>query len=313
MGLDMKRRCALKQLIGAGAVSFLARSLHGTPDAGEEPNYTIHSESRLVLLDVGVRDSRGALVPGLTKECFRVTENGQPQPVTVFDNADIPVTVGLAIDESRSMTPKRGDVITAAETFIRSSNPRDEIFVLNFNDTVRRGLPAGEPFSDNPWELRQALDRGRPEGRTALNDAIVEGLHQLAEGRRDKKTLVVISDGGDNASSHTHADVLRQVERSIATIYAIGLYDEEDPDRKPGLLKHLAAISGGEAYFPADAAGVIPVCRKIAREIRARYTIGYVPKPENGAGMRRIHVRVSSSDHRALHAGTRTAYWYGTE
>ena len=306
----MKRRCALKQLIGAGAVSFFSGSLRGTPGAGEEPNYTIRSESRLVLLDVSVKDSRGALVPALTRENFQVTENGRAQPITVFDNTDIPVTAGLLVDESRSMTPKRADVLTAAETFVRSSNPRDEIFVLNFNDVVRRGLPEGELFSDNPVELRQALHRGRPEGKTALNDAIVNGLQQLDLGRRDKKTLVLVSDGGDNASAHTRADVLGLVERNIATIYAIGLYDEEDPDSNPGLLKHLAATSGGEAYFPADPRGVIPVCESIAKEIRARYTIGYVPKPDNGKGLRRLQVHVSAAGHRSLRARTRTGYWY---
>lgn len=306
----MKRRCALKQLIGAGAVSLLSRSAYGTPDAEQEPNYKIQSEARLVLLDVRVTDSRGALVSGLSKEHFHVTENGRPQPVTVFDNADVPVTAGLLVDESRSMTPKRTDVLTAAEIFVRSSNPRDEIFVLNFNDVVRRGLPKDETFSGNPLELRQALDRGIPEGKTALNDAIVEGLHQLGEGRREKKTLIVISDGGDNASRHTRPEMLGLVEKSIATIYAIGLYDPEDPDRNPGLLRRLAAISGGEAYFPADPAGVIPVCEKIAKEIRSRYTIGYVPDPDNGRGLRHVHVDASAAGHRALHARTRTSYWY---
>ena len=306
----MKRRCALKQLIGAGAVSLFSGSLRAALNAGEEPNYTIHSESRLVLLDVSVKDSRGALVPGLTRENFQVAENGRAQPITIFDNTDIPVTAGLLVDESRSMTPKRADVLTAAETFVRSSNPRDEIFILNFNDVVRRGLPEGELFSDNPMELRQALHRGKPEGKTALNDAIVDGLQQLEIGRRDKKTLVVVSDGGDNASAHTRADVLRLVERSIATIYSIGLYDEEDPESNPGLLKHLASISGGEAYFPADPRGVIPVCESIAKEIRARYTVGYVPKPDNGSGLRRVQVHVSAAGHRSLRARTRTGYWY---
>jgi VWFA-related protein len=306
----MKRRCALKQLMWASAGSLLPARLFGTSDAAEEPNYKIHSEARLVLLDVSVRDSRGALVPGLVKENFQVTEDGRLQSITVFDNADVPVTVGLLVDESRSMTPKRADVLIAAETFVQSSNPRDEMFVLNFNDVVRRGLPEAKLFSDDPVELRQAVQRGRPEGKTALNDAIVEGLHQLDLGRRDKKTLVVISDGGDNASGHTRADVLERVEKSIATIYTIGLYDEDDPDRNPGLLRHLAAISGGEAYFPADPRGVIPVCEKIAKQIRSRYTIGYVPKPDLGSGLRRVHVRAFAAHHRALHARTRTAYWY---
>src|SRR5690348_11402650 len=244
----MKRRRLLKALTLGGAASFYSRLLRASPGDHEEPNYTIRSEARLVLLDVSVRDSHGALVAGLPKDSFHVTENGAPQPITVFDQEDIPVTVGLLVDESRSMAPKRADVLTAAEIFIQESNPQDEIFILNFNDTVRRGLPDGELFSDDVRQLRAALYRGRAEGKTALNDAIVEGLEQLELGRRDKKTLVVISDGGDNASRNMREAMLRKVEGSIATLYTIGLFDEEDGDRNPGVLRRIAAVSGGEAY-----------------------------------------------------------------
>ena len=305
----MHRRRAIRALFG-GAASCTKALLASSEVSADERDYTIHSEVRLVLLDISVTDSRGSIVSGLPKESFQVREDGRLQSITVFEDGDIPVTVGLVVDESRSMTTKRTDVLAAAETFIQASNPKDEIFVLNFNDKVRRGLPEGILFSDDPRQLRAALDMGRAQGKTALNDAIVAGLDQLELGRRAKKALVVVSDGGDNASQHARGEMLERVEASIATIYTIGLFDEEDPDRNPAILKRLAVISGGETYFPRDAAGTIPVCRKIAKDIRSRYTVGYVPRPENGNGLRHVHVLVSAAGRTGLRARTRTTYRY---
>jgi Ca-activated chloride channel family protein len=307
----MKRCFAVRNLIIASAVSFvLADLLAGSP-AREESDYTIRSDVRLVLLDVSVKEREGGFVSGLSKDNFAVFENGRLQRITAFANDDLPVTVGILVDESYSMTPKRADVLTAAQTFIEESNPRDEVFVLNFNDRVSRGLPDRLLFSDNAQQLRSALHRGIPEGKTALNDAIVAGLKQLELGRRDKKALVVISDGGDNASKIKRKEMLDMVERSVATIYTIGLYDNDDPDRDPGILRELAKISGGEAYFPASPSGMVSVCRRIAKDIRTRYTIAYIPKAENGAGsLRHIRVRVSAKGHARLSTRTRSSYRY---
>lgn len=307
----MKRRFAALNLIVASAVSFPVPGLCAASPVEEQPDFTIRSDVRLVLMDVSVKDREGGFVSGLSKDNFTVSENGRPQRITAFAHDDIPVTVGILVDESFSMTPKRADVLTAAQTFIEESNPHDEVFVLNFNDKVRRGLPDKVLFSDNVLQLRSALHRGIPEGKTALNDAIVEGLKQLELGRRDKKTLVVISDGGDNASQHKRGEMLDKVERSVATIYTIGLYDSDDPDRNPGILRELAKISGGEAYFPERPSGMIPVCRRIAKDIRTRYTLGYIPQAENGPGsLRHIRVRVRTDDHRKLSLRTRSSYSY---
>jgi Ca-activated chloride channel homolog len=306
----VNRRSAIRNLMVVGAGSFLARSVMGIPQE-EHENYTIRSEVRLVLLDVSVKDRDGGFVSGLSKENFRVLENGRPQPITVFDHDDLPVTVGILVDESRSMTPKRSDVLTAAQTFIEESNPHDEIFVLNFNDRVTPGLPPQVPFSDNIQQLRSALHRGVPEGKTALYDAVAAGLKQLELGQRDKKTLIVISDGGDNASEHNRRQVLDMVERSIATIYTIGLFEPDDPDRDPGVLQKLARISGGEAYLPTSPAEMVPVCRRIAKDIRTRYTIGYHPEEGNGSNaLRHLTVRVSAPGHARLETRTRSSYRY---
>jgi len=304
----MKRRSAIRNLLVAGAVS-VSSPFRLWPDT-KSSEYIIHSDVRLVLLDVAVRDGAGAFVAGLSKDNFRVTENGKPQPITIFAADDIPVTVGILLDESRSMAAKRSDVLAAAQTFIQESNRQDEIFVLNFNDRVMRGLPDSVLFSDNIDQLRAALYRGIPQGRTALNDAIVAGLKQLQEGKRDKKTLVLISDGGDNASKYKRREMFDMIESSLATIYTIGLYDTDDPDRNPGILNALARTTGGTAYFPPDPESMIPVCRAIAKEIRARYTIGYSAPAGIGSSLRHIDLRVSAPGRSKLTAHSRSSYRY---
>jgi Ca-activated chloride channel homolog len=305
----MKRRAALRSVLLAGAAVFVSGVCGDTPKAAP-PDFVIHSEVRLVLLDVSVKDRNGSFVGGLTIDNFRVFEDGRPQETAIFASNDLPVTVGLLVDESYSMTPKRTDVIAAATTFIEESNPKDEVFVLNFNDRVRRGLPPGTLFSDNLDQLRTALSRGIPRGKTALNDAVVAGLGQLELGKRDKKTLVLISDGGDNASGTKRAEMLALAAKSLATIYTIGLFDANDPDRDPAILARLARMTGGEAFFPESPDKMVPVCRRIARDIRARYTIGYHPRHDNGAGAWR-HVKVvASASGRKLAVRTRGQYWY---
>jgi Ca-activated chloride channel homolog len=307
----MKRRFAALHLIVASAVSFSLPGLFAGSPAEDQSDYTIRSNVRLVLLDVSVKDHEGGFVSGLSEHNFAVFENGRPQRITAFDNDDLPVTVGILVDESFSMRPKRAEVLTAAQTFIEESNSHDEVFILNFNDKVSHGLPDRMLFSNNVQQLRSALNRGVPEGKTALNDAIVAGLKQLELGRRDKKTLIVISDGGDNASVHKRGDMLDMVERSIATIYTIGLYDAENPDREPAILRLLAKISGGEAYFPDSPSGMVPVCRRIAKDIRTRYTIGYIPQAENGpSSLRHIRVRLTAPGHVKVSVRTRSSYRY---
>ncbi|MGA2213210.1 MAG: VWA domain-containing protein [Bryobacteraceae bacterium] len=284
-----------------------------TSAQAEEPrDFTIRTTSRLVLLDVSVKDASGGFVSGLSKDDFKVYENGKPEDITQFANADIPVTVGIAVDESGSMRPKRSEVITAALVFNQASNPMDEMFIINFNERARRGLPDDVLFSDKVQELRAALWQGKPEGRTVLYDAMMMALNQLQFGRRDKKTLVVISDGGDNHSQHTLEDVTREVLMSVATIYTIGLYDEDDPESNEGVLKKLAQVSGGVFYHPLKLSEIVPICQQIAKDIRTRYTIGYVPSAQ-GKAERHIKVVASSPDHPKLLVRTRTKYVFSPD
>lgn len=309
----MTRRRDVFWVVGALLLppAAIGRDVDKSPDKSKgEQDYTIRTTSRLVLLDVSVKDARGGYVSGLTKNNFQVFENGSPQQISQFANADIPVTVGLVVDESGSMRPKRLDVITAALEFVGASNPHDEVFVVNFNERARRGLPDMIPFSDNIDQLRAALWQGEPEGRTALYDAIEMSLRQLGMGRRDKKTLVVISDGGDNISAHKLQDVMHDVLTSLTTIYTIGIFDEEDdPEANPAVLQRLANVSGGVAYLPKTLKEIAPICRQIAKDIRTRYTIGYIPSAE-GKPERRVKVVASAPNHEKLIIRTRTNYLY---
>ncbi|HYL36290.1 MAG TPA: VWA domain-containing protein [Bryobacteraceae bacterium] len=307
----MPRRRVVFRMAGLvlvlGAVSLDAQQQ--TPSKTEQEDYTIRTTSRLVLLDVSVKDSHGGFVSGLTKDNFNVSEDGKPQVISQFADADIPVTVGLVVDESGSMGPKRPEVITAALAFIHASNPLDEMFVVNFNERARRGLPDDKPFSDQANELRAALWQGNPTGRTALYDAIELSLHQLDLGRRDKKTLVVISDGGDNVSKHTLPEVMQDTLRTVATIYTVGIFDEDDPERNPAVLKKLAHVSGGGVYFPKQLKEIVPICTQIAKDIRTRYTIGYIPSTE-GKPERSIKVTAAAPGHGRLIVRTRTRYLF---
>jgi Ca-activated chloride channel homolog len=303
----MKRRPVIQTVGILGAASFLSGVLTAT--FGDD--FTIHNEVRLVLLDVGVQNRDGNFVPGLSKQNFTVFENGQPQTISVFDNEDAPVTMGILVDESGSMIPKRRQVLAAAEDLIAESNRDDEVFVLNFNDSVKRGLPEGTLFSSEIPELRGALYRERPTGKTALYDAVADGLMQLEAGRRGRKTLIVVSDGGDNASLHKRAQTIDLVEHSAATIFTIGLFDEGQYDADPGTLRQLAKISGGETWFPTNLDGVSDACHRIAKEIRTRYTIGYVPpEDKNAAPLRHIQVKVSAPGQSGLTVLARTSYRY---
>lgn len=310
----MNRRSAIQTLMGCGAGSLLRRPARGCDD----DDFVIRSEARLVVLEVSVKNRGGGFASGLTKDNFRVFENGRPQDITVFDHNDAPVNIGILVDESRSMSPKRVSVLTAALTFIGESNPDDEMFVFNFNDDVQPGLTPPLLFSDDHVELRTALFRGVSQGKTALYDAVWDGLTQLELGKREKKTLVLISDGGDNASHHTRRQTIDRIQRSVATIYTIGIFDQDDSDRDPGILQQIARISGGEAYFPASINEMVPVCKRIAHDIRNCYTIGYHPAAHPVAGknvrdVRSIRVDASSPNHAGLTTRARTSYRYDPE
>lgn len=280
------------------------------PPPPEDPDaFRVSSEVDLVLLDVSVKDTKGGFVSNLKKENFRIFEDKVQQPITVFAAQDVPVTVGLVVDNSGSVAPKKPEIVTAALTFVTQSNPKDEMFVVNFNDRVLMGLPDDVQFSDDRTLLRQALLTNPAQGRTALYDGLRTALDHLRKGRLDKKTIVLISDGGDNMSETTHDEIMRLAEESLATIYTVGIFNPQDKDKNPGFLKDLARLTGGEAYMPENINHLVGVCEKIARDIRNRYTLGFAPDRTKLDGRkRRLRIEAAGDDGRRYEARTRTHY-----
>ncbi len=267
-----------------------------------------------VVLHATTQNRRGVAVSGLEKNDFQIYEDGILQRIEAFSHEDIPVTVGLIVDNSGSMKPKRAEVVAAASTFARASNPLDQMFVVNFNEKVSLGLADETPFTDQVAPLEVALQRMPTEGRTALYDAIAAGIEQLKKGNRDKKVLIVISDGGDNASAHTLKEILILAAQSNTIIYTIGLFDETDADKNPRVLKELARDTGGEAFIPELLSEVIPLCARIAHDIRNQYTIAYSPTNSAQDGAHRsILVKASAPGRGRLVVRTRTGYFAPTK
>lgn len=305
-------------LFGALAVVFLGvllaaatvrRPGNKTPNEQPAPAvYTISDNVDLVVLDVSVKDPRGGYVTGLQKSNFRVFEDGQPREISAFAAVDAPVTVGLVVDNSGSMRLKRPEVITAGLAFAKESNPKDEFFVVNFNNSVTRGLPPDLLFTDKLQTLRAALYYGTPVGQTALYDAVAYALKHLEYSHREKRTLIVVSDGGDNVSQIRFPDLQQMIEASRATIYTVGLFDPDANDLNPGVLRRMSALSGGEFFEPADLQEIVPVFNKIAKEIRNGYTLGYAPDETHDRKKLRTVKVIASEGDRNLHVRTRTKY-----
>ena len=270
--------------------------------------FKIEDNVNLVLLDVSVKNRHGMYVSGLSRSDFRVYEDGHPRDITQFDETDTPVTIGLVVDNSGSMRAKRPEVILAGLAFAKQSNPKDEFFVVNFNNSVVCGLPPRMPFTDDLQTLRAALYYGEPTGQTALYDAIAYALKHLELAHRDQRTLIVISDGGDNVSHIGFAELMKMIEGSRATIYTIGSYDPADHDLNPGVLRKMSSISGGQFFEPQNLSDVVPVFEKISKDIRSRYTIGFVPDLTNDNRVIRNVRVVAAKDNHKLAVRARTTY-----
>ena len=285
----------------------------GTSQAPEKDKvHTVSVDVTRVVLYATVRDDKSGIVGDLAKGQFTVHEDGKPQEILSFSRDDAPVAIGLLVDNSGSMMNKRPEVIEAAKSFLRATNPMDEIFVLHFNESLTYGLPSNVPFTSDHALLGEALDRAEQTGRTALYDAIAEGLNRLQRSTLTKKALIVLSDGGDNFSRRKDRDVIKQADLTGALFYAIGIYDEMDGDADPKVLRELAKKTGGESFFPRKVTEIHEICNAIARDLRNQYTLAYAPPANSKSDYRKVEVKVKDTRGRKLIVRTRTGYYFQT-
>jgi VWFA-related protein len=280
------------------------------PPQPPEETHLITMDVKRVVLYATVREGKARFVSDLAREHFTVLEDGVRQEILSFSRDDVPVAIGLLVDNSQSMMNKRDEVIAAAKAFVAATRPNDQLFILHFNETLAFGLPPDQPFSSDPALLGAALDRVRLDGRTALYDAIQLGLKHLATSNLTKKALIVLSDGGDNMSRGKPEEVVRSADLSGALFYGIGIYDAMDGDANPGVLRKLAHSTGGEAWFPKDLQEVKGLCEGIARDLRSQYMLSYSPREQTAKpDYRKIQVKVKDPAGRRLIVRTRTGYY----
>lgn len=256
------------------------------------PTFTV--DTREVDLNVSVTDKAGNQVQGIPQSAFKVFENGVEQPIKAFSHLDVPVSMGIVIDNSGSMRDKRASVNAASLALVKASNPQDEVFIIGFNDTPY----LDQDFTSDINKLEKALDKTESRGGTLMRDSIHLALdHMKKLAKHDKKVILVITDGNDNISDETPEQLVREARQSGVLIYCIGLLNEEDPKDKreaQRALKSLADASGGLDYYPKTLAEVERVTPQIADEIRKQYLIAY--KPQNSAldgTYRKVEVRLT--------------------
>jgi Ca-activated chloride channel homolog len=275
--------------------------------------FIIRKDVDEVLLHATVVDDKQHIITNLEKSAFTVFEDGKPQDIISFRHEDIPVAMGIVIDNSGSMREKRNKVNQAALNLVRSSNPQDEVFVVNFNDEYY----LDQDFTNDLLKLKEALEKIDARGGTALYEAVVASADHLKKnGRLDKKVLFVVTDGEDNASRENLEQAVKQLqEENGPVVYAIGILgDEEHPKRAKRALEIIAQRTGGIAFFPKTLDEVDQISRAVAHDIRNQYTIGYKPThPKQAGGFRQIRVEARAKGHGKLMVRTKTGYYAGTQ
>jgi Ca-activated chloride channel homolog len=277
-----------------------------TPPSGENPTFT--TATNFVVLHATVIDKTGHLVTNLPENAFQVFENGVQQHIKLFRREDVPVSMGLIIDNSGSMRDKRAKVEAAALALVKDSNPQDEVFIVNFNDEAF----LDKDFTNDPKELQEGLARIDSRGGTAMRDAIRMSIDHLKEkAKKDKKVLVVVTDGNDNSSLISLENLVKASQDSGVLVYTVGLLSEEErreAKRAKRALEALADATGAEVYFPKDLAEVDRIAHQVAHDIRNQYTIAYTPANEALDGtFRTIKVVANGPNHPTVR--TRTGYY----
>jgi Ca-activated chloride channel family protein len=288
-----------------------SQQTQGRSQSSSDSVFVFKKEVEEVVVHATVMDDKNHLVTNLDKSAFSVFENNQQQAITSFRHEDIPVAMGIVIDNSGSMREKRDKVNKAALNLVRSSNPQDQVFVVNFNDEYY----LDQDFTDNINKLREALEKVEARGGTALYDAILASANHLKDAKLQKKILFVVTDGEDNASRNSLEETIRKLqEENGPTVYAIGLLGDEKARRARRALETIAQRTGGIAFLPRTLDEVDQISSSVAHDIRNQYTIGYKPStPKSAGGYRAIHVEAKAKGYGKLTVRTRSGYFPGEE
>lgn len=280
-----------------------------SPTGEDNSRFVFKKQVQEVFLHATVLDENGRMVTNLTRNDFQIFQNGQPEAITSFEREDVPVAMGIVIDNSGSMRDKRARVNEAVMNLIKASNPQDEVFVVNFGQTPY----LDQDFTSDPHLLEAALHQTSSRGSTALYDAVIaSSVHLRNNPRLNKKVLIVITDGQDNMSRESLQDAMRKLQSNKgATVYAIGLTDEGMTRSGRQALQDLAASTGGVAFFPQGLDEVNEISRTMAHDIRSQYTIAYNPGPNIGKGYQTIRVDAHAPGHGHLTVRTRSGYYPG--
>jgi len=301
----------------AGLLALGFAALHGQQPSkpagapGDETGAIFRAYTGRVVCHVTVVDKNDHLVNNLKQDAFSVTENDVKQDILLFKHEDIPVSMGLVIDNSGSMRQKRSSVEAAALALVKDSNPEDEVFIVNFNDDAYIDNPHGKEFLTDILEMQEALTRIDSRGGTAMRTAIDQSIDWLKKAHKEKKVLVVVTDGVDNASNISLEDLVRNAKQSEVVIYTIGLLTEEEKRSAANARRQLKAITeatGGAEYYPKELAEVDRIAHQVAHDIRNQYTIAYKPTNEALDGTyRKIKVTVKAAGNPTPR--TRTGYY----
>ena len=283
-----------------------------TPIPNDDSRFVFRKQVQEVVLHATVVDEMGRLVTNLNRNAFSIFQNGQPEAITSFRKEDVPVAIGIVVDNSGSMRDKRAKVNEAVLNLIRASNPQDEVFVVNFSQTPY----LDQDFTSDVNLLQTALDRTSSRGSTALYDAVVASdLHLRNNPRLEKKVLLVITDGEDNMSRETLLDATHKLQSNKgATLYAIGLSELGNLGMARSArqaLQELALSTGGVAFFPESLEEVDSITRTIAHDIRSQYTLAYNPGGTAGKVFQTIRVEARGAAHTRLTVRTRSGYYPG--
>jgi Ca-activated chloride channel homolog len=279
---------------------------------GEAGTLVIRKDVDEVLLHATVVDDKQHIVTNLDRNAFSVFEDGKPQTIISFHHEDIPVAMGIVIDNSGSMREKRTKVNQAALNLVRASNAQDEVFVVNFNDEYY----LDQDFTNDLLKLKEALEKIDAKGGTALYDALEASAANFKNARLERKVLFLVTDGEDNASRDNLEQAVKRLQQENGpSVYAIGILgDEEHPKRARRALEIIAQRTGGLAFFPTTLDQVDEISRQVAHDIRNQYTIGYKPtNPRASGGFRTIRVEAKANGHSKMVVRTKSGYYAGLQ